>query len=815
MTVAVMPVNQDILTVLQYNTPQIPFEEISRLVYNTHIPGRIGKVHIGRWQEYDIELREPTSSTQDPAAIEKEIRLLHRLKNSPQIIHLHGYTIEPETLSPLLVFQHTEHGTLHSYLLNFHPHLTWPDRYNLAMDIVLGLRYLHQRGASRHRHLHSASVLIDTNGSALLSDFGNSRDSEVLSSREHLCRMAYLAPERLSKNGTRYSVECDIYSLGVVLWEISSGRPPFEEIIKAQVTQAGSLTSLAQNIVAGRREKTVPETDPAYEAIFQACWSANPQDRPTLDWVINSLSVLLKQPANAVMRQLEELSIVEEEPFMPVYAGKLQQPSPPRTPTHGFSRNMSIKVARSPSIDNDGSSSSGSPQFRSRELLMSPREPDYPPPPPPIPPPIPPVSQRRKLSTAPSFGPSMRSMSVSSGSSTSSGGGGGGGGIPMIPSRDVRRISTMNSSIHSGELRFERPMSPIGPPPSSSSSMSSGRRRGPQSIWEACQEGNAVLAEWHVLTSGANPDGLVSLPLYSMLAEVAPIHVACFYQPETLMDVLKTLQRNGATMQLLTTLTHQSALHIVLEFATSYNLALEAAKYLINDCKLSVNDPDNRGLTAFHKYIKNQNLSGIPSVAGSELYTLLRERGEANLSLESHHEGNALGMTARYLRADLMKLFLLTDLTCSEPRSLHYALSVVEAPLSDSRSSKSAQDLCRNVLAEWKGEKGETKRMHMAERILQHQGLSASSAPGSSTASPSLASSASGTFPAVVPAKIKKQGGLLGLGKSSKGSKEEPNPAVPALPSKVATEVDAAKKILQSTAVKQRKLKTLIADSGF
>ena len=346
-------------------------------------------------------------------------------------------------------------------------------------------------------------------------------------------------------------------------------------------------------------------------------------------------------------------------------------------------------------------------------------------------------------------------------------------------------------------------------------SSSSSRRRGPQSIWEACQEGNADLAEWHILNSGANPDGLASLPLYSMLAEVGPVHVACFYQPETLLDVLKTLQRNGANMQLLTTLTHQTALHIVLEYATNYNLALEATKYLMLECKLKVNDQDNRGLTPFHKYIKNQNLSGIPSVAGSELYTLLRDRGEANLGLESHHEGNALGMTARYLRVDLMKLFLLTDLTCSEHKSLSYAMSVVEAPLSESRSSKTAQDLCRNVLSEWKGERGETKRMHMAERILHHQGLSASSsAPGSLNSSP--LTSAAATFPAPSSSKGKKQGGgLLGLGKSSKASKEEPSPVVPALPSKVANEVDAAKKILGSMAVKQRKLKTLIADSGF
>ncbi|KAI1313052.1 Nuclear receptor sub 2 group C member 2 [Mortierella claussenii] len=774
MTVAVPPADPEIAIILQQTTQHIPFEDISRLIFNTFVPGRFGKIHTGRWKDQDVELRQPVG---DNASIEKEVRLLDKLRHCPQILHLHGYTIEPSTSTPYLVLQHYEHGSLHSYLVNFHPHLTWSDRYNLAMDIALGLRYLHHKGC-KHRHLHSASILIDTNGSAVLSDFGSSRDSEVISSREHINRMTYLAPERLSKSGSRYSAECDIYSLGMVFWEISSGRPPFEDLLTPQNIQQGALTSLAQNIVAGRRERTVKGIDPVFENLYTRCWDPNPSERPSINWIIQMLGALLKQPPSALFRQMEELGI-DDEPVVP--------PLPPKSPKPSNGRSMTIKVGKPTSEAEFGAPS---PLLRSRELLLSPREPDYPPPPPPVPPPIPPVPQRRKLSAAPSFTPSLRSMSVSSssssGSSTST--------VPAVPTRDTRRVSTMH---HSAEI----PQYNVLP-----------KRRSPQTIWEACQEGNADLAEWYILTTGAGPDDLVSLPAYSMLAEVAPIHVACFYQPETLMDVLKILQRNGANMQLYTTLTNQSALHIVLEHATNYNLALETAKYLMLECKLSVNDPDNRGLTPFHKYLKNPHLSGIVSVAGSELYTLLREKGEANLSMESLHEGNALGMAVRYLRVDLMKLFLLTDLSCSEPRSLAFAASVVEAPLSESRNSKMAQDMCRATLAEWKGERGETKRMVMAERILEHQGLTAS-APSSMASSPSLASSS------VLPNtsfKGKKQGGLLGLGKSSKASREELSPAAAApLPPKVAAEVDVAKKILQSTAVKQRKLKNLIADSGF
>ncbi|KAF9578857.1 hypothetical protein BGW38_005143 [Lunasporangiospora selenospora] len=770
MTVAVAPVDQSVLQALQLSTQLIPMEDISRLLYNAHIPGRFGRVHTGRWKEYDIEIKEPFG---DPEFVEREIRMLHKAKRCPQIQHLLGYTLDPTTSLPLLVLQHAEHGSLQSYLANFHAHLTWSDRYNLAMDIALGLQFLHQKGI-KHRHVHSSSILVDTNGSAALSDFGNTKDTEVLSSREHTTRLAYIAPERLVKNPARYSLECDVYSFGVVLWELSSGRPPFEDLINGLMSQNGNLAVLAHSLAAGRRERPVEGTDPAYEDLYARCWHASPQERPSWEWILQTLGVLLKHPLSGLQRSLEDMTIVEE-------AEETSFTVAPSSTSAGLVKTMSIKVARPSPTDNDRI------MLRSHELILSPREPDSLPPPPSMPPPIPPVSQRRKLSAAPSITTSVRSMSISSGSSSTSST----ASSPAVPARDVRRASTMNGSYFPTELTSPRPVD----------ATIQLRRKSPQTIWEACQDGNSDVAEWLILTQGADLNAFVSMPSYSMLAEVAPVHIVCFHQPETLVDVLRTLHRNGAKMDAKTTLTLQTALHVILEHATNYNLALEAARFLIVDCWLSVNDQDHRGLTPFHKYIKNPYLSGIPSVVGSELFTLLRERGGANFSLESIHEGNALGMAARYLRADLMRLFLLSDLACSDVKSLSYALSVVEAPLSESRSSEVAQGQCRAILIEWRGERGETKRIHMAERILGHHGV----APPSLTAS---AASPPHSAP-VTPPKSKGKG-LLGLGKLGKAPKED-SAAVP----KVLSEVDIARKLLTSTSVKQRKLKNLIADSGF
>jgi serine/threonine protein kinase len=121
--------------------------------------------------------------------------------------------------------------------------------------------------------------------------------------------MGYIAPERLTKNGTRYSIECDIYSLGMVFWEISSGRPPFDHLIASCNLEDGSMMSLAQNIVSGRRERHVEGTDPIFEDLYTRCWHPDPLERPSIDWIIQTLSVLLKQPSGSLNRLIENLSL--------------------------------------------------------------------------------------------------------------------------------------------------------------------------------------------------------------------------------------------------------------------------------------------------------------------------------------------------------------------------------------------------------------------------------------------------------------------------------------------------------------------------
>jgi serine/threonine protein kinase len=93
--------------------------------------------------------------------------------------------------------------------------------------------------------------------------------------------MAYIAPERF-RNPSYFDAKCDIYSLGVLLWELTTGHSAF-----AKVPQD---VNLAISIMNGRRELAVDGTPIEYRALFERCWDSDPDKRPSTDEILATLA---------------------------------------------------------------------------------------------------------------------------------------------------------------------------------------------------------------------------------------------------------------------------------------------------------------------------------------------------------------------------------------------------------------------------------------------------------------------------------------------------------------------------------------------
>ncbi|CAB5342275.1 unnamed protein product [Rhizophagus irregularis] len=168
------------------------------------------------------------------------------------IVRCFGISQDVTTKEYLLVMQFANGGDLRNYFKDNFKKLTWEDKKRLAFQIADGLNYLHNENVL-HRDLHSKNIVIHENNAKII-DFG------------------------ISKIQNQSSAYIDIYSFGVLMWEISSGCSPFEDCLTKNEKVA--------LICAGKREIPIPETPKEYEELYIKCWDQEPKQRPTISEVL-------------------------------------------------------------------------------------------------------------------------------------------------------------------------------------------------------------------------------------------------------------------------------------------------------------------------------------------------------------------------------------------------------------------------------------------------------------------------------------------------------------------------------------------------
>jgi len=169
---------------------------------------------------------------------------------------------------------------LRKYLQQNHNQLTWKERIKITVEIIYALRDIHRANAI-HRDLHSGNLLfVQMLQRFDISDLGFCGPADK-SPTSIYGNLPYIAPEVISRK--EYTFKSDIYSIGMLMWEISSGQPPFS-IYEHDL-------DFAMNIINGMRPKIVPGTPLEYISLLKQCWDADPLKRPD----INSLAGKIKE----------------------------------------------------------------------------------------------------------------------------------------------------------------------------------------------------------------------------------------------------------------------------------------------------------------------------------------------------------------------------------------------------------------------------------------------------------------------------------------------------------------------------------------
>ncbi len=98
----------------------------------------------------------------------------------------------------------------------------------------------------------------------------------------HFGRIAYMEPQILANPDFQYIKSSDIYSFGVLMWEISSGYPPFKDKVNNTIVHA---------IVNNKaRENTILNTPKDYEILYKKCWNQEPEQRPAIEEILEEFS---------------------------------------------------------------------------------------------------------------------------------------------------------------------------------------------------------------------------------------------------------------------------------------------------------------------------------------------------------------------------------------------------------------------------------------------------------------------------------------------------------------------------------------------
>ncbi|XP_024185125.1 serine/threonine-protein kinase EDR1 isoform X6 [Rosa chinensis] len=265
------------------NKPLLPYQEwnidFSELSVGTRVGiGFFGEVFRGIWNGTDVAIKvflEQDLTTENMEDFCNEISILSRIRH-PNVILFLGACTKPPRLS--MVTEYMEMGSLY-YLIHISGQkkkLSWRRKLKMLRDICRGLMCIH-RMKIVHRDLKSANCLVNKHWAVKICDFGlsrmmteaNMKDSSSAGTPE------WMAPELIRNEP--FTEKCDIFSFGVIMWELCTLNRPWEGVPPERVVYAvaneGSRLDIPDNPL-GR--------------LISDCWT-EPHLRPTCDEILSRL----------------------------------------------------------------------------------------------------------------------------------------------------------------------------------------------------------------------------------------------------------------------------------------------------------------------------------------------------------------------------------------------------------------------------------------------------------------------------------------------------------------------------------------------
>ena len=252
--------------------------------------GGFATVYRGKWRGKEVAVKQVHTchSDEEFSEFQREAWIMAGLK-SPYLVSLYSVCFEP----PMLIMEYLPFGSLYQFLeerkgealsLNF--------RLKIAFDIARGMQVLSSSSPPLiHRDLKSPNVLMaaksadDAQIVAKVTDFGLSKQiSGDIAGRE-VFNPDWLAPEVILDKP--YTTKADVFSYGVILWELVSLKHPFSEYWEK--FEGKPEQDKEQAIVEGLRPTNPKNVEAWYGSLIDQCLLKDPDSRPSFDDIVSTL----------------------------------------------------------------------------------------------------------------------------------------------------------------------------------------------------------------------------------------------------------------------------------------------------------------------------------------------------------------------------------------------------------------------------------------------------------------------------------------------------------------------------------------------
>ncbi|CAG8440191.1 1522_t:CDS:2 [Acaulospora morrowiae] len=229
----------------------------------------------------------PSSQSQ---RIKAQLSILNRLRSNDKIIKFYGTS----TLNDheIMVLEWAEHGDLKK--LYESEKLSWSTKLQYAHDICKGLVFLQALGIFHHDiRCENIMIVEEERRTAKIANFNLSREvtAETCLIQDLGKIVRWLAPEKMEKaRRVPYNFRCEIFSFGMLLWELAYQKIPYEQM---------ELAKIMEHVLEKKREKLDFDIDEHQDIIYLFCnaielsWSHEPNKRPRINDLFQEFSSLL------------------------------------------------------------------------------------------------------------------------------------------------------------------------------------------------------------------------------------------------------------------------------------------------------------------------------------------------------------------------------------------------------------------------------------------------------------------------------------------------------------------------------------------